>query len=183
MVTDRAELHQSGDELGKLETVGSLTCVECDYALSLEAVEELPRCPACGGTAFRRARLFDRPTMDADTVEPADSDPPWLAEVRGRLERPGPHLAFERHGEPVVVALEQGWTRIGRSGAADVRLDDPTVSRRHALVVWNQDMGLRALDDRSLNGLFVNGERVESATLSDGDELEIGRFRVYVLDD
>jgi pSer/pThr/pTyr-binding forkhead associated (FHA) protein len=40
---------------------------------------------------------------------------------------------------------------------------------------------LRALDDRSLNGLFVNGEQVEWALLSDGDELEIGRYRVHVI--
>ena len=41
---------------------------------------------------------------------------------------------------------------------------------------------LRALDDRSLNGLFVNGERVDWAPLGDGDELEIGRFRIHVLE-
>ena len=41
---------------------------------------------------------------------------------------------------------------------------------------------LRALDDRSLNGLFVNGERVDWAPLADGDELEIGRYRLYVLE-
>ena len=44
------------------------------------------------------------------------------------------------------------------------------------------DVDLRALDDRSLNGLLVNGERVEWATLRDGDELEIGRYRLYVLE-
>ena len=41
---------------------------------------------------------------------------------------------------------------------------------------------LRALDDRSLNGLFVNGEHVDWAPLADGDELEIGRYRLYVLE-
>jgi pSer/pThr/pTyr-binding forkhead associated (FHA) protein len=81
-----------------------------------------------------------------------------------------------------TLPIEEGWTRIGRSGAADVRLDDPTVSRRHALVVLTPEGDLRALDDRSLNGLFVNGERVEWAPLSDGDELEIGRYRLYVLE-
>ena len=52
---------------------------------------------------------------------------------------------------------------IGRSGGADVRLDDPTVSRRHALGRFTDDGDLRALDDRSLNGLLVNGESVEWA--------------------
>jgi pSer/pThr/pTyr-binding forkhead associated (FHA) protein len=55
------------------------------------------------------------------------------------------------------------------------------VSRRHALIVLTDTGDLRALDDRSLNGLFVNGERVDWSPLSDGDELEIGRYRLYVL--
>ena len=59
-----------------------------------------------------------------------------------------------------TVALTREWTRIGRSLAADVRFDDPTVSRRHALIVRQPD-GVRVLDDRSLNGVFVNGARVE----------------------
>jgi len=60
-------------------------------------------------------------------------------------------------------------------------MSDRRLSRRHALVVLTEDGDLRALDDRSLNGLFVNGERVDWAPLADGDELEIGRFRVHVL--
>ena len=58
------------------------------------------------------------------------------------------------------MALTREWTRIGRSLAADVRFDDPTVSRRHALIVRQPD-GVRLLDDRSLNGVFVNGARVD----------------------
>ena len=73
------------------------------------------------------------------------------------------------------------WTRIGRSLAADVRFDDPTVSRRHALIVRQPD-GLRVLDDRSLNGVFVNGERVEWSTLADGDEVVIGRHHLHFID-
>jgi pSer/pThr/pTyr-binding forkhead associated (FHA) protein len=58
-----------------------------------------------------------------------------------------------------------------------VRFDDPTVSRRHALVVRQAD-GVRVLDDRSLNGVFVNGERVEWRALRDGDEIVVGRYRL-----
>jgi pSer/pThr/pTyr-binding forkhead associated (FHA) protein len=54
-----------------------------------------------------------------------------------------------------------------------VRFDDPTVSRRHALIVRGPD-GVRVLDDRSLNGVFVNGDRVEWSTLQDGDEVLVG---------
>ena len=70
----------------------------------------------------------------------------------------------------MVVAVTREWTRIGRSLAADVRFDDATVSRRHALVVSQED-GVRVLDDRSLNGIYVNGRRVEWSPLTDGDEI------------
>ncbi len=79
-----------------------------------------------------------------------------------------------------VVPLTREWTRVGRSLAADVRFDDPTVSRRHALIVRQAD-GVRVLDDRSLNGVFVNGERVEWSVLKDGDEILVGRYRLYFL--
>ena len=80
-----------------------------------------------------------------------------------------------------VVALDREWTRVGRSLAADVRFDDPTVSRRHALIVRQAD-GVRVLDDRSLNGVFVNGERVEWRVLGDADEIVVGRYRLHFLD-
>ena len=79
------------------------------------------------------------------------------------------------------MSLEPGWTRVGRSLSADLRFDDPTVSRRHALVYREPDGGARILDDRSLNGVFLNGERVELAELGDGDEIAIGRFTLFFL--
>jgi pSer/pThr/pTyr-binding forkhead associated (FHA) protein len=62
-----------------------------------------------------------------------------------------------------------------------LRLDDPSVSRRHALIVAEPGKKLRVLDDRSLNGVFLNGETVDWGPLHDGDELAIGRYRLYVL--
>jgi FHA domain/Zinc-ribbon containing domain len=175
------EMHRSGERITEARP-GSLYCVGCGFAFSVAAISSLPRCPNCRGERFRRASLFDRPTMDSEAVDVPTAAPEWLLEVRAELDQPGHYLAFdEGGGDYAVVRLAAGWTRIGRSGAADVRLDDPTVSRRHALVVLTADGDLRALDDRSLNGLLVNGERVEWATLSDGDELEIGRYRLYVL--
>jgi pSer/pThr/pTyr-binding forkhead associated (FHA) protein len=55
------------------------------------------------------------------------------------------------------------------------------VSRRHALLVRQPD-GVRVLDDRSLNGVFVNGERVDARTLADGAEIVVGRYRLCFLD-
>lgn len=179
---------ESGDPLVDLVGPGSLVCTECGYGLSLAALEELPStatmpsCPNCAGTEFRRASIFDRPTVATDAVDPALSRPAWLTELRLELEA-GRYLAFfDDEGEGArAFALPLGWTRIGRAENADLRLDDPSVSRRHALVVRTESGDLRALDDRSLNGLFVNGRRVEWTRLADGDELEIGSYRLYAV--
>jgi hypothetical protein len=175
-----AETHESGEDLAEHASVGSLSCTKCGYAISLAAMEDLPRCPACGGTKFERTPLFEQTTTDVGVVDVPDHDPAWLEKLRAS-HRGAPALALDRGAGPETIELDEGWTRIGRSGSADVRLDDATVSRRHALVVRTPEGDLRALDDRSLNGLFVNGEQVEWAPLGEGDELEIGRYRLYVL--
>ena len=63
---------------------------------------------------------------------------------------------------------------------AGLTLDDATVSRRHALIVRDED-GTRILDDRSLNGVRVAGCRTSAATLRDGDVIELGRVRLHYL--
>jgi hypothetical protein len=161
--------------------LGGLVCEGCGYAISITVDDAMPTCPACGETSFRRSRAFDRPTSDIESVEVARSRPTWLSQARDGVSGLGPHLAWEDSGEVKTLPIGEGWAKVGRSSCADVRLDDPTVSRRHALIVRTEDGHLKALDDRSLNGLFVNGEHVEWTALADGDELEIGRFRLYVL--
>ena len=107
--------------------------------------------------------------------------PAWLQEARAGLSGPGRYLAFEQDGRVIVVPVSREWTRIGRSLAADLRFDDATVSRRHALVA-SEEGGVRVLDDRSLNGIQVNGRRVEWSPLTDGDEVLVGRHALYFLD-
>jgi pSer/pThr/pTyr-binding forkhead associated (FHA) protein len=68
-------------------------------------------------------------------------------------------------------------TRLGRSLSADVEIDDPSVSRRHALIV-RQDGQTYLLDDGSRNGTWHNGIRVERAVLSDGDTIDLGTARL-----
>jgi len=113
-----------------------------------------------------------------DTLAPPD----WLPEARARLAGAGRYLAYRDEDEAHVHRIEQGWTRIGRSAAADIRLDDPSVSRRHALIVSELPDSLRVLDDRSLNGVFLNGDVVEWGRVKDGDELAIGRYRLIALE-
>jgi predicted RNA-binding Zn-ribbon protein involved in translation (DUF1610 family) len=168
---------------GSVAGTGTFRCTECDYPVSLDAVDELPTCPNCGGTEFVRASLFTTAqNAVVDLPEPPSEDSDWLTEVRDGLSDPGQYLAYKSpSGDVVAFALHREWTRIGRSLAADIRFDDPTVSRRHALIVRQPD-GLRVLDDRSLNGVFVNGERVEWSTLADSDEIVIGRHHLHFVD-
>ena len=76
-----------------------------------------------------------------------------------------------------AFALTDDVTHVGRGVTADVRLDDHTVSARHAIVVLRADRP-RILDDRSTNGTVVNGRRVSSAVLSEGDVIELGGSRL-----
>jgi pSer/pThr/pTyr-binding forkhead associated (FHA) protein len=77
--------------------------------------------------------------------------PVWLDEARAVISAPGRYLAYEQDGRVTVVPITRDSTRIGRSLAADIRFDDATVSRRHAIIASEQS-GVRVLDDRSLNG-------------------------------
>jgi len=108
-------------------------------------------------------------------VDSSDSD--LVAAARSALGAPGEYLIFKEADELRIVALIGDWTRIGRSTAADVRFDDPTVSRRHALIIREGDQ-LKLVDDSSLNGIFVRGERIDRHALVDGDSFLIGRYRM-----
>jgi pSer/pThr/pTyr-binding forkhead associated (FHA) protein/DNA-directed RNA polymerase subunit RPC12/RpoP len=162
---------------------GSFRCEECGYVITLAAKDALPECPSCASRNFARASLFSGPRFARGQAheQSAEDRHAWLAEAREGLDEPGQYLVFERDGGMQSIALEREWTRVGRSLAADVRFDDPTVSRRHALIVRQAD-GVRVLDDRSLNGVFVNGERVEWRELQDGDDIVVGRYRLTFLD-
>ena len=73
--------------------------------------------------------------------------------------------------------LDAEVTLAGRHPDSDIFLDDITVSRRHAEVIRRAD-GFHVLDVGSLNGTYVNRDRVEDAKLSNGDELQIGKFKL-----
>ena len=177
---------------GTFVGTGTFRCRRCSYALTLASSgETLAACPECGGRDFVRASLFGTDRIsgarageehEGTLVEAPPAD--WQArlnQARERISQAGEYLCYEEGGELRTIALTREWTRIGRSLAADVRFDDPTVSRRHALLVRHPD-GVRLLDDRSLNGVFVNGARVEGKALKDGDEIIVGRYRLSFLE-
>ena len=80
-------------------------------------------------------------------------------------------------GDGALLPLPDRVTRLGRSMAAEVEIDDRTVSRRHALIVQRDGMAV-LLNDGSLNGTYLNGDRVDDAELQNGDEVRIGKFRL-----
>jgi hypothetical protein len=90
---------------------------------------------------------------------------------------PGRYLAVEDDGRTRLIALSRPITHIGRGLVADVRLEDPHVSRRHAIIAIRGDGpdAVRVLDDRSSAGTFVNGVPVTVAQLHDGDIVRVGR--------
>jgi pSer/pThr/pTyr-binding forkhead associated (FHA) protein len=91
-----------------------------------------------------------------------------------RAPDPGRYLAVDDGDEVVLLALRAGMTRIGRSPSADIAFDNGSVSRRHAAVMTRMDGSAEVLDDGSLNGTFVNGERVRRRVLEHGDVLTLG---------
>jgi predicted nucleic acid-binding Zn-ribbon protein len=170
---------------GSIVGAGSFRCTHCGYTQTLIGSDVLTVCPGCGGRDFNRASLFHTEAIPAPAgpdegtlmQPPAPDRAQQIAGARERIDQPGEYLCYDENGEQRMVALTREWTRIGRSLVADVRFDDPTVSRRHALIVRHPD-GVRLLDDRSLNGVFVNGARVDGRALQDGDEIIVGRYRL-----
>jgi pSer/pThr/pTyr-binding forkhead associated (FHA) protein len=118
------------------------------------------------------------PTVALDSLQgPADGD-----RVAGVAQpAPGRYFAIEQDGSEHLLPLERTITHIGRGFTADIQLEDVSVSRRHAIVTQRRG-AVRILDDRSSNGTFVNGRRVQEAELSGGDVVVIGRVVLQYVD-
>lgn len=82
-------------------------------------------------------------------------------------------LSFDDGVGEVVVPLQQPVLIIGRSPTADLRLDDETVSRQHALLLVRQGAAM-LIDNHSRNGVWMDGRRVRAVLLRDGDQFVVG---------
>ena len=94
---------------------------------------------------------------------------------------PGRYLQVQGPDEALLIPLDCGVLHIGRGLTSDLCLDDTSISRRHAIIALHGTRA-RILDDRSLNGTFVNGSRVEHADLRDRDVITLGHFELVYLE-
>jgi len=152
-------------------------CPECGFANA----EGANYCQKCG------AFLGDKTeTKSGDTTEVYQVDE--TGELRpvdlDAMTHEGATLVIRsgggRAGEAFNLTAERN--TIGRSPDAEVFLDDVTVSRNHALLVRRRD-GLYVDDLGSLNGTYVNGRRIESHCLQNGDELQVGKYKLTYLEE
>src|SRR3954452_17115285 len=98
---------------GSVAGTGTFRCTHCDFPLSLDAADELPTCPSCGGTEFVRASLFT--TAQNAIVEaaiPEVDDQGWLSETRSGFDEPGQYIAYRADDDVMTYLLEREWTRI-----------------------------------------------------------------------
>jgi hypothetical protein len=144
-------------------------CQECGF----QNPESANYCARCGALLVK-----DEGGTEATQTFTADEADEGPAEALDSLGVQGPALVVRsgggRAGE--MFPLE-GETTIGRSPDCGIFLDDVTVSRKHA-VLRERGGNFFIEDQGSLNGTFVNRKRVESAQLGDGDELQVGKYRL-----
>ncbi len=130
-------------------------------------------------------------TVSASRFAPADAhterldgapDPAPVAPGAPSADLPAGRYLLARCGEKTgVIALTGEVTHVGRGLTADVRLDDHLVSRRHAILVL-RGSDTQLIDDRSANGVVLNGRVVGEATLRHGDVIVLGRSVLRYLD-
>jgi hypothetical protein len=150
-----------------------LFCNQCGHRNPPEA----NFCSSCGAPL---ARLREDPTTVTFFPEAGEGYDEMAVEFE---EVPtGIGILVVKRGPNVGsrFALEKDVIQAGRHPESDIFLDDVTVSRRHAEIV-RTDTGSVVRDAGSLNGTYLNRERVESAPLADGDELQIGTFKLVFL--
>ena len=147
-------------------------CQECGF----QNPEASNYCARCGALLVKDEAGTE--STQTFTPEEGESAPEALEDLGIK----GPALVVRsgggRAGEMFHPERE---TTIGRSPDCGIFLDDVTVSRKHAVLV-DRNGGFFIEDQGSLNGTFVNRKRVEAAQLEDGDELQIGKYRLTFFD-
>lgn len=147
------------NQCGHRNPPGSNFCSSCGAALTLAESDDTTMTHVVTQAEEREA--------DEDLKVSIDELPEGAALL---VVRKGPN-------EGSKYMLDAEVTRAGRHPDSDIFLDDITVSRRHAEVIRRTD-GFHVLDVGSLNGTYVNRDRVDEVKLANGDELQIGKFKL-----
>ena len=152
----------------------AIHCPECGFVNA----EGANYCQKCG--AYLARPEDESSTMAYKVGETGEYEP---VDVEEEVDRAGAAFVIRsgggRAGESFTVDQER--MSIGRTPDAGVFLDDVTVSRNHALLVQRQD-GYYIDDLGSLHGTYVNRRRIESHRLEDGDEIQIGKYKLSYLE-
>jgi hypothetical protein len=165
--------------------LGGVYCPSC----GAENAENARFCSQCATPLTRQAA--DRGTFGettsmiftgVDTPEPEPTDQFAADTAAADTLPPNTALLVVRRGpnEGSRFLLDSELTEVGRRPDSDIFLDDVTVSRRHA-EFYRQGGNFAVRDVGSLNGTYVNRERIEEVTLNGGDEVQIGKFRMVFL--
>ncbi len=148
----------------------------------------MPTCPTCSFDNSDDSNYCRRCGGRMNPVDPNETTITYTVADREGLEvfgasGLGPVLLIRAGGgrEGETIALDADVLTIGRSPHSDLFLDDVTVSRHHARVLRDEG-GFWVEDLNSLNGTYVNRKRIEQQRLFDGDELQIGKFKLVFVE-
>ena len=161
-------------------------CAHCGH----ENPENGLFCSRCGAR-LREATSSGDKTLGLPVLEPEEEEEELdIAAPRQRLEKGSALLVIKKGpaGPPELRLVEnpdvgmsftvdRDRVSIGRHPESDIFLDDITVSRRHA-EIRRQGDGFLLTDTGSLNGTYLNRERIESAPLLSGDEIQVGKYKL-----
>lgn len=148
------------------------------------------RCHACGWENAAGTKVCASCGVDLKRESESDTTvlfAPLEAEEKEapvEVEAPSDEAVFVVNRGSVVgqrFPLKKGQITLGRDPQSDIFLDDITVSRKHAKVDVGES-NIKVSDVGSLNGTYVNGIRVDTASLKHGDELQIGKFKLIFLE-
>jgi hypothetical protein len=164
------------------QAMPSVYCARCGRA----SPEGARFCSHCGAPLVRGGG--ERPGESTSTISlggtdlaDAEYEEP-LAEGATEALPAGTALLLVKRGPNAGsrFLLDSDLTTVGRHPGSDIFLDDVTVSRRHA-EFYRHGAGFVVRDVGSLNGTYVNRERIEETALNDGDEVQVGKFRLTFL--
>jgi hypothetical protein len=148
--------------------VSVVYCQECGF----QNPESANYCARCGA-------LLQKGEGAVETTQALTPEELGDLEHEPMIGLEGPALVVRQGGGRAGESFRPSGdrTRIGRSPECEIFLDDVTVSRNHAVLIKRDD-GYVVEDQGSLNGTFVNRRRIDTAVLSSGDELQIGKYRM-----